>query len=148
VAVPAPQTRTERQLGRLASSTLTARRAGQYIAVATLAVTVVSALVMWLLDPESEFSTFGTSLWWAVQTVTTVGYGDVVPTSDLGRVVGIVVMLLGIGFVTVVTASITAIFVENARQRFGSESDRAQVATLDRIDERLDRIEAILGDKS
>jgi voltage-gated potassium channel len=103
---------------------------------------------MWLLDPEAEFSTFGTSLWWAVQTVTTVGYGDVVPTSDLGRVVGIVVMLLGIGFVTVVTASITAIFVENARQRFGSESDRAQVASLNRIDERLERIEAILGDKS
>jgi voltage-gated potassium channel len=57
-------------------------------------------------------------------------------------------MLLGIGFVTVVTASITAIFVENARQRFGSESDRAQVASLNRIDERLERIEAILGDKS
>jgi voltage-gated potassium channel len=56
-------------------------------------------------------------------------------------------MLLGIGFVTVVTASITAIFVENARQRFGSESDRAQVARLDRIDERLDRIEALLANK-
>jgi voltage-gated potassium channel len=131
----------------LAGSTLTARRAGQYIAIATLAVTVVSALVMWLFDPESEFSTFGTSLWWAVQTVTTVGYGDVVPTSDLGRVIGIVVMLLGIGFVTVVTASITAIFVENARQRFGSESDRAELTRLDRIDERLERIEALLGDR-
>jgi voltage-gated potassium channel len=56
-------------------------------------------------------------------------------------------MLLGIGFVTVVTASITAVFVENARQRFGSESDRAQVARLDRIDERLDRIEALLANK-
>jgi voltage-gated potassium channel len=146
--VAAPRTRPERRLERLASnSTLTARRAGQYIAVATLGVTVISALVMWLLDPESEFSTFGVSLWWAVQTVTTVGYGDVVPTSDLGRVVGTIVMLLGIGFVTVITASITAIFVENARQRYGSQLDQAEMTALERIDERLDRIEAILGDE-
>jgi voltage-gated potassium channel len=146
--VAAPRTRPERRLERLASnSTLTARRAGQYIAVATLGVTVISALVMWLLDPESEFSTFGVSLWWAVQTVTTVGYGDVVPTSDLGRVVGTIVMLLGIGFVTVITASITAIFVENARQRYGSRLDQAEMTALERIDERLDRIEAILGDE-
>jgi voltage-gated potassium channel len=147
--VAAPRTRPERRLERLASnSTLTARRAGQYIAVATLGVTVISALVMWLLDPESEFSTFGVSLWWAVQTVTTVGYGDVVPTSDLGRVVGTIVMLLGIGFVTVITASITAIFVENARQRYGSQLDQAEMTALERIDERLDRIEALLGDES
>jgi voltage-gated potassium channel len=147
--VAAPRTRPDRRLERLASnSTLTARRAGQYIAVATLGVTVISALVMWLLDPESEFSTFGVSLWWAVQTVTTVGYGDVVPTSDLGRVVGTIVMLLGIGFVTVITASITAIFVENARQRYGSQVDQAEMTALERIDERLDRIEALLGDKS
>lgn len=139
--------RRDRNLGRLASNTLTARRAGQYIAAATLAVTIVSALVMWLFDPKSEFSTFGVSLWWAVQTVTTVGYGDVVPTSDLGRVIGIIVMLLGIGFVTVITASITAIFVENARQRYGSQVDRAEMTALERIDERLDRIEAILGDQ-
>ncbi len=142
----APQSRSDRQLERLASSTLTARRAGQYIAVATLAVTIIAAFAIWLLDDE-DFPTIGTALWWAVQTVTTVGYGDVVPTTAVGRLIGTIVMLLGIGFVTVVTASITAMFVERARTRLRGEMDDVHAARLERIDERLDGIEALLRDK-
>ena len=142
----APESRSDRQLERLASSTLTARRAGQYIAVATLAVTIIAAFAIWLLDNE-DFPTIGTALWWAVQTVTTVGYGDVVPTTATGRLIGTIVMLLGIGFVTVVTASITAMFVERARTRLRGEMDDVHAARLDRIDERLGRIEALLRDR-
>ena len=142
----APESRSDRQLERLASSTLTARRAGQYIAVATLAVTIIAAFAIWLLDNE-DFPTIGTALWWAVQTVTTVGYGDVVPTTATGRLIGTIVMLLGIGFVTVVTASITAMFVERARSRLRGEMDDVLAARLDRIDARLERIEALLEEK-
>ena len=139
----APQNRADRGLERLASSTLTARRAGQYIAVATLAVTIVAAFAIWLLDNE-DFPTIGTALWWAVQTVTTVGYGDVVPTTTVGRLIGTIVMLLGIGFVTVVTASITAMFVERARSRLRGEMDDVHAARLEAIDDRLGRIETLL----
>ena len=142
----APESRSDRQLERLASSTLTARRAGQYIAVATLAVTIIAAFAIWLLDNE-DFPTIGTALWWAVQTVTTVGYGDVVPTTATGRLIGTIVMLLGIGFVTVVTASITAMFVERARTRLRGEMDDVHAARLDGIGERLDRIEALLRER-
>ena len=55
-------------------------------------------------------------MWWAVQTVTTVGYGDHVPETDAGQILAAAVMLLGIGFITVITASITGAFVARSRR--------------------------------
>ena len=77
---------------------------------------------MTVLDREG-FPSIGSGLWWSIQTVTTVGYGDNVPETTAGRLVAALVMLLGIGFVTVITASITGSFVvaaesaEYARRR-------------------------------
>src|SRR5690349_11412244 len=82
---------------------LTVRRATVLIIGVTFTVTVGGGFAIWLLD-HKEFSDFGTSLWWAVQTVTTVGYGDVVPHDTTGRVIGTVIMLTGIGFIAVATA--------------------------------------------
>jgi voltage-gated potassium channel len=62
---------------------------------------------MTVLD-EDNFPTLGSGLWWAVQTVTTVGYGDNVPTNVSGQLLAALVMLLGIGFLTVITAAITS----------------------------------------
>ena len=58
----------------------------------------------------------GSGLWWAVQTVTTVGYGDYVPRNVAGRLVATFVMLGGIGFLTVITAAITSSFVARSRE--------------------------------
>jgi voltage-gated potassium channel len=128
----------------LLSGPLTARRAGSAIAVVTVVVTIASAAGMRLVD-ANEFPSFGRSLWWAVQTVTTVGYGDAVPTSVAGRLLAALVMVTGIAFVTVVTAAITAAFVESARSRLrGARSDEALEARLDEIATRLERIESAL----
>ena len=66
---------------------------------------------------KKTFPNIGDGLWWAIQTVTTVGYGDLVPTSTAGRFVAALVMVVGIGFLTVVTAAITSAFIESARRR-------------------------------
>jgi voltage-gated potassium channel len=79
----------------------------------------------------------------AVQTVTTVGYDDAVPTTVVGRVLASLVMVSGIGFATVVTAAITAAFVEGARRRLGS-GESTVYARLEDIAARLGRIEASL----
>jgi voltage-gated potassium channel len=118
---------------------LTIRRATVLIAGFTLAIGVGAGLLMRVFDNE-DFSTAGAGLWWAVQTITTVGYGDKVPTSTEGRLVAVVVMVTGLGFMSVVTAASTAAFVEAARRR----RRLPQEITLEHIAERLDQIEAAL----
>jgi voltage-gated potassium channel len=130
-------------LERLQGRPLTARRAGRAVAVVTILVTLVSGVAMWLVDRE-EFPNIWLGLWWAVQTVTTVGYGDIAPTHPGGRVIAALVMVSGIGFLTIVTATISAIFIENARRRLQGESEGRVHERLDGIAERLERIERAL----
>src|SRR3954447_23287130 len=100
----------------------TARRAGQLIAIATIVVGSAGGFLMRVLDPD-EFPTIGSGMWWALQTVTTVGYGDHVPKDTEGKFLAGIVMVTGIGFLSVVTASISAAFVEAARRRRGGDDD-------------------------
>jgi voltage-gated potassium channel len=86
---------------------LTARRAGQIIASVTFVVALVGGVLMWLIDKE-DFPTIGSGMWWSVQTITTVGYGDKVPTSTAGKALAAVVMVTALGFLSVVTAAISA----------------------------------------
>jgi voltage-gated potassium channel len=122
---------------------MTARRAGTLIATVTVVVTLVSGVLMWLVD-RNDFPNIGLGLWWAVQTVTTVGYGDVTPTTAAGRGIATIVMLTGIGFLTVVTAAITAVFVESARRRIRDDLEKVEHGRHDEIMARLERIEARL----
>ena len=120
---------------------LTPARAGRAIAVSTLLVTVACGSVMRVVD-SSEFNSVWLGLWWAVQTVTTVGYGDIVPHETSGRIVAAVLMLSGIGFLTVVTAVITAAFLETVRRRLGDPGHDKVMARLDELDARLAEIES------
>src|SRR3954470_14574623 len=111
----------------------TARRAGVLIGIATVIVAIAGGVLMRLLGPD-QVPTIGSGLWWALQTVTTVGYGDHVPSSTSGKALAGVVMVTGIGFLSVVTASISAAFVESARRKRDDDG----------VAERLDRIERAL----
>ncbi len=126
---------------------LTPRRAAVVIAAYTALVTFAGALVGSLAD-RKDFDSFGEALWWALQTVTTVGYGDVVPSSGTGRVIGAVVMISGIAFLTVITAAVTAALIEAARRRQPPPPDRAQLTELMKeTSARLAAIEARLEEQ-
>jgi voltage-gated potassium channel len=134
-----------RLLNLLQRKPLTARRAARIIAAVTVSITIISGVLMHFTDGKT-FPTAGAGLWWAIQTVTTVGYGDLVPTSTVGRLVAALVMVAGIGFLTVVTAAITSSFIESAKRRLqGNETDPLS-AKLDQIGARLEVIEAGLKD--
>jgi len=130
------------------------RRAMGVIVVATIVVVVGAGVLMRVLD-HREYGSIWVGMWWAIQTVTTVGYGDVTPREVTGRIVATFVMLEGIAFLSIVTASITSTFVERAtRQRDTDESRHEQRVEerLARMDgelqatrEQLSRIEAALG---
>jgi voltage-gated potassium channel len=134
------------------------RDAAYLIVAVWLVAVVIFGIVEHLLD-ERTFPTVWLGMWWALQTVTTVGYGDVVPTTKLGRVVGAVVMVLGVSFIAFVTAGVTSTVIR--RERVGAEeAERAQrerdlqsigdsLAEIGRgmsdLDRRLDGIESRLG---
>ena len=122
------------------STPLTARRAAVIISMFTLALTLLGATMAFLLDRE-DFPNLGVSIWWALQTVTTVGYGDFVPHNTEGRIIGSLVMLGGISFVAVVTASIAAALVESARRRAKRTPDDLVTVKLEEIVSRLERLE-------
>ncbi len=109
---------------------------------------LLSGVAAWLFD-RADFPDIGLGIWWALQTVTTVGYGDIVPATALGRIVGAVIMLESIAFVSILTAVITSTFVERARRQrlsnHDSESDGESLRSrLDEIVARLEAIEAAI----
>ena len=124
------------------------RQAAAIIASVSASITVAAGLVMTLVD-HRNFPTLGSGLWWAVQTVTTVGYGDYVPENVAGRLVATVVMLGGIGFLTVITAAITSSFVARSREeRLAGQDERPSASALQEIAESLHRLEALLSERA
>ncbi len=83
--------------------------------VVTLMTLTISAMALYYAEHEAQpevYSSLPASLWWAVVTLTTVGYGDVYPITVLGKVVAAVVMLIGIGVIAIPTAIISSNLTE------------------------------------
>jgi voltage-gated potassium channel len=100
------------------------RRAGAPL-VASLCVAgaqlYVSAMLLYFIEGENNPQSFGSitrALWWAVVTLTTVGYGDVYPVTVLGRIVAGIVAITGIGIVALPTAILASSFAEEFRERY------------------------------
>jgi len=114
-----------------------------YLAAITLGLSTAAGFLMRWVEPD-VFPTLGTGIWWAVVTFCTVGYGDVVPESALGRFVASVVMVFAITFITIVTAIVTSALVtgEQRRRQAAADAEHPPVhETLARIEQRLDAIE-------
>jgi voltage-gated potassium channel Kch len=142
------ETKIERWLERTLRRATRPRRAAAIIATVTTSLTVLSGLLMTVID-HRDFPSIGGGLWWSVQTVTTVGYGDRVPEDVAGRIVATVVMLGGLGFLTVITAAITSSFVGRAREeRLQEHGELPSTEAMDEIVERLRRIEASMTERS
>jgi voltage-gated potassium channel len=98
---------------------------------------------------SAENTTTGTGMWWALVTATTVGYGDVSPHTEAGRAVGAVVMIIGTGFVALLTAAAAQRFLANEiRRDLGTAvgdaklSEAEILAELRRVRDQLDRLSA------
>jgi voltage-gated potassium channel len=119
---------------------LTSRSVFRFASIATIFLVFVAGAVEAPVD-SGDFKSFWDGVWWAVVTVTTVGYGDIVPHSVSGRLVAMLLMVAGIGFISVLTATIASFFVKEERQEERAESheERAEMA------ESLKRIEADLA---
>lgn len=123
------------------------RRVFPYLVAVTALVAVSTGLIAHLID-RKDFPTFGIGVWWAIVTLATVGYGDVVPHTAWGRVLGSVVIIFGVTFISFLVAIVTSLFVDANRDAL--EATRAvregeTQALLKSIDARLATIEERLG---
>ena len=106
-----------------------------------LAFTLMAGLLSAGIDPNIEDVWEG--LWWAWVTVATVGYGDTVPTSGAGKLFGALVILFGVGFFSLLTASFSAYFVSRGEIEI-EEEEAEEIYRLKDLEKRMERIEATL----
>ena len=137
-------------MARFLRKPVSVRGAAGAIVATTAVIVFASGVLMRLLD-HGEYPNIFIGMWWAIQTVTTVGYGDVTPKAVAGRIVAGFVMLEAIALVAIVTAAITSTFVARAThlqdaKEMQAEDQRATEVErrFDDLAERLDRLETML----
>lgn len=125
--------------------------AGQVAGLVTLVAMVVTAAggtMVWLAErgvPGATVRTWGDGLWWALTTLTTVGYGDHVPATAAGRAVGAAVMVAGIAVIGGVAAGV-ALLVAHAVANAEEEALEVEAEALERrVEHRLDALDARLA---
>jgi voltage-gated potassium channel Kch len=131
----------ERRVRRIAN----ARSVTIGLAVTFVALAFIGAIVIRFTD-EQNFPTLGLAVWWALQTITTVGYGDVVPTTTVGRVVGGAEMVVGVSFVAFLTAGVTSAVVQRAQAGAAEDEQKREERDLRTIVDALTELRASISD--
>jgi voltage-gated potassium channel len=118
------------------------RSRGTYVLLIAITTVLAAAGLMLVFETQADGSiqTFPDALWWAITTITTVGYGDAYPVTNEGRIVAAALMVVGIALFGVLTAGVAAYFVESSAEE-GDKSDK-----LDEILARLQGVEKELRD--
>jgi voltage-gated potassium channel len=123
-----------------AERNLTSGNALRLAVLATVFLTIAAGAVQSTVD-TGDFATFWDGVWWAVVTVTTVGYGDLYPHTVPGRIIGMAVMLLGVGFLAVLTATVASHFVQVDQ----GEDSRELLEALHRLEADMAEVKAKLA---
>jgi len=140
--VSLPQNVVERRMTKFMREPPSVRLAASVIVSATVIVVVLGGVMMRVFD-HAEYSSIWLGMWWVLQTVTTVGFGDFTPKNTVGRLLTSIVMLWGIAFLAIITAAITSVFVARAEQERTVNQD-AGAGHAFPADDRLDRLDAQL----
>jgi voltage-gated potassium channel len=134
--------RTERWAHRrLTNRVLRPRYAAYLIASIWLVAVVAFGIIERIADPQT-FPSVWLAFWWALQTVTTVGYGDVVPGQTSGKALASILMLGGLAFLSIVTATITSAFIARRQAEAQEAGEDPVIRRLDEISSRLDKMDA------
>jgi voltage-gated potassium channel len=131
---------------RIRRKGFTPRVAASIIAVLWALGVLIFGVLERLVDPNT-FDNIWLGMWWALQTVTTVGYGDVVPASTAGKFIASFLMLGGLSFFAVITGAITSAFVTQAQKRMRSRPDTDD-PVIQRLNEMATDLDAMKSELS
>jgi len=115
----------EGRIRRRSGKAVASRRVFGYLAGATAIIGISAGVLVTIID-HKDFANVGDGIWWAIVTLATVGYGDIVPRTAWGRVVGSVVIVVGVTFLSFLTATVTSMFVS------ADQDERAATAAAER----------------
>src|SRR5262245_45884290 len=138
----------DREVRRIAN----ARSVTFGLALTFFGLALVGGIAMRIVD-DHDFPSVGIALWWAVQTITTVGYGDVVRTTRIGQLVASVEMVIGTSFVAFLIAGVTSTVIQRGQSQQQEAPDvdaivealNEQSKALTDLEQRLAQIESKLG---
>jgi len=109
-----------------------------YLLFTSAGVIVIGSLVIFSIEsehPDSQINSMLDAVWWTVSTVTTVGYGDIVPVTDTGKIVAIFFMFFGIGVLAIFLSVLGTMFYKRRFEKEEKEISHAQRLILDRMDD-------------
>ena len=113
-------------------------------------IILVGTFVMYAIEsnvPNTKIKTLGDSLWWVVETITTVGYGDIVPISSVGRTVALVFMFGGIMTITTIMSVVSTGFYKKRVSKEENERRREEFEHLKKVlVDKLSDIESEISD--
>jgi voltage-gated potassium channel len=141
---PAPPRKGPALIERRIRKIADARSITLALATTFLGLAVAGGVAIRFLD-EDSFPSFGLAVWWALQTVTTVGYGDVVPTGATGKVIGGIEMILGVSFISFLTAGVTSVIVQRAQDKRKDEEHARMEIEFRRLADALAEVRTAIG---
>ena len=115
----------------------------RFIVYTTIGLVLFFGFLFYISEPHVE--TYSDGLWWALVTITTVGYGDITPISTLGRIIAGALMVMGIGFIATITAAVSSYFISSFNDNEVTINDLGE--KLDKIEKELNILKKEINDK-
>ena len=108
----------------------------RFIVYATIGIILFFGFLFYISEPAVK--TYSDGLWWALVTITTVGYGDITPLTNLGRIIASALMIMGIGFIATITAAVSSYFIYSFGDKDVTINDLAK--KLDKLEEEIQNL--------
>lgn len=106
-----------------------------YALGSTFAITIISSIGIYIFEYGTEdINSYGDALWWSFVTVTTVGYGDISPTTSGGRFIACILMITGIGFLSMLTGTISTFFFQGIEKKKKKNKIKCNEESIDKLD--------------
>jgi len=115
----------------------------RFIVYTTIGLVLFFGFLFYISEPHVE--KYSDGLWWALVTITTVGYGDITPISTLGRIIAGALMVMGIGFIATITAAVSSFFISSFNDNQVTINDLGE--KLDKIEKELNILKKEINDK-